>query len=61
MRGLLKSRKFWLAVAGVLVPILNEVCGIGLDSAEIGAALGVLAAAIIGIAWEDAAEKGNQK
>ncbi len=37
--------------------MINNLCNLNLDPTEVGAALGVLAAAIIGIAIEDAAEK----
>jgi len=55
--GLLRSRKFWLSVAAVLVPILNRRFDLGLDPVEVGSILAVIAAVIVGIAWEDAAAK----
>jgi hypothetical protein len=57
--SLLKSRKFWLAVTAILIPILNRVLGLGLDPVEVGSALAVIATVIVGIAWEDAARQAN--
>ncbi len=57
--SLLASRKFWLAVTAILVPVLNRKLDLGLDPIEVGSALAVIAAVIIGIAWEDAARNSK--
>jgi hypothetical protein len=57
--SLLKSRKVWLALAAVLIPILNRALGLGLNPVEVGSALAVIATVIVGIAWEDAAWQAN--
>ena len=65
-KGLLQSRKFWLLILAFVVDLATLVVGqlAGLDQEFILKLIGIfsgMAAVIIGsIAWEDAAEKGNQ-
>lgn len=55
MNGLLKSRKFWLAVVGVVQVIVLDALGV---APEIWAAIEALIVVLIGtIAIEDAAAK----
>lgn len=61
MKGLLKSRKFWLAVVALLAIVAIEGFGVPEEAANriaeaIMAVIGVL---IIGIAVEDSAKKLN--
>ena len=58
VKSLLASRKFWLTVLGILVPIANAKFKLEMDSVVLAGALAVIAANIFGIAIEDAAEKG---
>lgn len=51
--SLLKSRKFALMVIGMLVVLLNKKLGLDLSTAEVGAVILPIVAAILGIAWED--------
>jgi len=57
LKALLASRKFWLMVLGILVPVLNAKLDLQMDSVELAGALAVIFANILGIAIEDAAEK----
>jgi hypothetical protein len=49
--SLLKSRKFWAAVVGLIVAIVGERAGI--DAEQLAAGIGLLVAYIIGTALED--------
>lgn len=53
--SLLKSRKFWLAVVGVVQVIVLDYLGVPADVWQ--AIAGLLAVLIAGIAVEDAGEK----
>jgi len=59
LKSLLVSRKFWLMVLGILVPVLNAKLDLQMDSVELAGALAVIFANILGIAIEDAAEKSS--
>lgn len=54
--SLLKSRKFWVAMVGVAIPIGNRLFGLEMSQEEVLTAVGPLVALILGIAWEDAAK-----
>jgi hypothetical protein len=54
--SLLKSRKFWLAMVGMAIPIANRVFSLELSQEEVLTAVGPLVALIFSIAWEDAAK-----
>lgn len=54
--SLLKSRKFWIAMVGVAIPIGNRLFGLDMSQEEVLTAVGPLVALILGIAWEDAAK-----
>lgn len=56
--SILKSRKARLAFIALAVVIVNEATGLDLDPVALGAIILPILAAIIGTAWEDAAEKG---
>jgi hypothetical protein len=57
MLGLLKSRKFWIAIIAVVQTILLDGLGV---SMEIWGIIDGIAAVLIGsIAWEDAAAKSK--
>lgn len=49
--SLLKSRKFWAAIAGLVVAIIGERSGI--DAEQLTAGIGVIVAYILGTALED--------
>jgi hypothetical protein len=52
--SLLKSRKFWAALAGLVFVVLKAVLpGFPLDEAQLANFLWVLAAYILGVALED--------
>lgn len=55
MSDKLKSRKFWLAIFGAVLPIINDTFKIGLNPTEVVAAVAALAAFIIGESAVDAA------
>jgi len=57
IKSLLASRKFWLMVLGILVPVLNAKLNLQMDSVALAGALAVIFANILGIAIEDAGEK----
>jgi hypothetical protein len=50
----LKSRKFWLAIVGALIPVINQEFNLNLDSNTILGILGLLATTIAGFAHVDA-------
>lgn len=54
--SLLKSRKFWVAMVGMAIPIGNRIFGLEMSQEEVLTAVGPLVALILGIAWEDAAK-----
>ena len=59
MLGLLKSRKFWLAVVGIVEILVLDYLGVPADIWQaIAALIGVV---IAGIAVEDAGEKSAMK
>ena len=53
----LKSRKFWMAILAVVLPVINEQFNLGLDNSTVIAAIGGLVAFIIGEAHVDAKRK----
>jgi hypothetical protein len=55
----LKSTKFWLAIIGAIIPVLNNEFGVHLDSSTILGILGLFATAIAGIAHVDAKKAQN--
>ncbi len=55
--SLLKSRKVALAIVGALVVVLNKKLGLDLGTVEVAAIILPIVAAILGIAFEDAAKK----
>ena len=58
MNGLLRSRKFWLACAGVLQAVVLNSLDV---PAEVwGSIMALIAVLINSIAMEDAAEKRNE-
>ena len=48
LKSLLKSRRFWVAAAGVIVVVAGESFGINLDETQILAVAGVIIAWITG-------------
>ncbi|MFA5135557.1 MAG: hypothetical protein WC505_07275 [Patescibacteria group bacterium] len=52
--SLLVSRKFWLMVCGIALPVLNEKFGINIPTEEVVTAMLAVCAVILGIAHEDA-------
>jgi len=60
MSSLLHSRKFWIAVFGLIQTIVFQF--VPSFPQEIWMAIDTLVIVLIGaIAWEDAAEKGNKR
>lgn len=57
IKRLLRSSKFWLAVAAAGVPVVNQVTGLALAVPEVVAIVAAIIAAIAGTAYEDAAAK----
>jgi len=55
----LKSTKFWLAIIGAVIPVINNEFGVNLDSSTILGILGLFATAIAGIAHVDAKKAQN--
>lgn len=53
MENLLKSRKFYAAVVGLVGVVVNELTGKPLDEQAVLAFVGVIASYILGTAWED--------
>jgi hypothetical protein len=60
MKRLWKSSKFWVAVIGLAVVILNNMTGSNLDTTEIIAVMAPLLAYIFGVSIEDAAKKRGE-
>ncbi len=54
---MLKSMKFQLALVGLAVVVANHVLKLELSTEEVMVVLGPIIAAILGTAYEDAAEK----
>jgi hypothetical protein len=50
----LKSRKFWLTIAGALIPIINQEFGLNLDANTVLGILGLIAVGIGALAHVDA-------
>jgi len=48
------EKAFWVALIGVLVPILNHFFGLGLEVGEIVAIVLPIIALILGVSWKDA-------
>ncbi len=59
MKSLLHSRKFWLAVFGVVQAIASHYLDIPADVWQ--SVAGLIAILILGIAAEDSAQKFNQQ
>jgi len=57
LKGLLKSRKAWLALVGVLLPVLDKKLGLNIDKEALVAAIMAIIVLIGSIAFEDAAQK----
>lgn len=55
----LKSRKFWLAIIGALIPVINDQFGLNLDENTILAIIGLFGVAIVGFAHEDGKKAAN--
>lgn len=57
----LLSRKLWVALAGILVPVINRKTGLGLDPLEVAGIATAASAYVLGEAHVDAkrAEKGS--
>lgn len=55
----MRSRKFWLAIVGAILPVLNEQFGIGLEPNEVMAAIGAIVAFIGGEAYVDGQRASN--
>ena len=49
-----KRSKFWVAVAGFVVPIINHVFGLSLPIEQVGLAVGSLASYVVGQGISDA-------
>jgi membrane-bound ClpP family serine protease len=61
MKDKLTSRKFWLALIGGVVMLLNAFTGLELSGAEIAGVLIPIIAYIFGEAWVDGkAAKGSE-
>ena len=48
------EKAFWVALIGVLVPILNHFFGLGLEVGEIVAIVLPIIALILGVTWKEA-------
>jgi hypothetical protein len=46
------SKRFWMTVAGVLIPIINKVSGLELSETEIVPIIGMIAAYVLGKSHE---------
>jgi uncharacterized membrane protein len=60
MKEILLSKKFWLAIIGAIIPVVNKEFNINLDENTIFAVLGVIISAILGIAHVDGKKAANQ-
>lgn len=54
MKPWYRSKKWWTAAIAALVPVINQVTGLGLDAAEIATVVIPLALYVLGEAHADA-------
>ncbi len=47
-----KSKRFWMTAAGVLIPVVNKITGLGLSESEIIPIIGAIAAYVLGKSHE---------
>ena len=57
IKSLLTSRKMWLCILAIAIPVINKFAKLEIDQTQLLAAIGSIIAVIFGIAWEDAARK----
>lgn len=61
MKSLLKSRKFWLTVCGVALPVIDAKFGLQIPKETLVSAIMAIVVLVASIAYEDVGKKRDDK